>query len=186
MAPEVAPLRRIARALGVSRRGRTFSSAQADDLAILSAEVRESRAAVELVAQEVFELITPLLEPAASTEATSVLTPDGYVASGQDPQLLLDLFRGEWASRLPAPHAELSAGSALLFEDERITWALTVLGPVQGQRVLELGPLECGHTWMLDRAGASEVVALEGNRRAYLKCLVVRAPWDHRCPPAAG
>ena len=40
--------------------------------------------------------------------------------------------------------------------------------------MLELGPLEGAHTYMLDRAGASEVVAIEGNTRAFLKCLITK------------
>jgi hypothetical protein len=43
---------------------------------------------------------------------------------------------------------------------------------VEGQRVVELGPLEGGHTYMLDRMGAAEVVAVEANRRAFLRCLI--------------
>jgi len=41
-------------------------------------------------------------------------------------------------------------------------------------RVLELGPLEGGHTYMLDRAGAARIDAIEANAIAYLKCLVVK------------
>jgi hypothetical protein len=59
-----------------------------------------------------------------------------------------------------------------LFEDARIRWALERLD-VRGRAVLELGPLEGAHTWMLERAGA-DVVAVEANSRAYLKCLVTK------------
>jgi SAM-dependent methyltransferase len=44
---------------------------------------------------------------------------------------------------------------------------------VHGATVLELGPLEASHTYMLERAGA-RVVAVESNSRAYLKCLIVK------------
>ena len=43
-----------------------------------------------------------------------------------------------------------------------------------GFACLELGPLEAGHSYILDRAGALEVLAIEANRRAFLKCLVVK------------
>jgi hypothetical protein len=53
-------------------------------------------------------------------------------------------------------------------------WALDTLGGVRGQRVLELGPLEAGHSFMLQERGAREVVAIEGNQRCFLKCLVMK------------
>lgn len=84
------------------------------------------------------------------------------------------LFAKEWASRLPPPLADLDAGTVPLFEDERITWAVQALGGVDGTTVIELGPLEGGHTFMLERAGAASVVSVESNGRAYLKCLVVK------------
>ncbi len=66
-----------------------------------------------------------------------------------------------------------------LFEDPRLTWADRTLrelsgGGFSGQTVLELGPLEAAHTYMLAQLGAQEVVAVEANARAYLKCLVVK------------
>lgn len=166
-------LRRVAGALGVSRRGRTFSVAQRAELQVLGAEVQATRAAAEQALRVVAGCRPVAPEPVAPA-AEPAFAPDGYVAAGPDPQALLDLFQGEWASRMPEPYAGLAAGGAALFEDGRITWTLEVLGPVDGRRVLELGPLECGHTWMLDRAGAAEVVAVEGNRRAFLRCLVVK------------
>lgn len=45
---------------------------------------------------------------------------------------------------------------------------------MRGQRVLELDPLEGGHTYMLDRAGAAYILAIESNQRAYLKCLIAK------------
>ena len=40
--------------------------------------------------------------------------------------------------------------------------------------VLELGPLEAGHTYVLDRLEARSITAVEANGRAYLKCLVAK------------
>jgi hypothetical protein len=99
---------------------------------------------------------------------------DSYATRAPHPQNALDIFPGEWASALPGEHAGLKAGRAQLFEDTRLVWALDRLGGVAGKTVLELGPLEAGHTYMLDRAGAASVLAIEGNTRAYLKCLVVK------------
>lgn len=89
-------------------------------------------------------------------------------------QAAVDLFAKEWASRLPPPLTGVQAGTIALFEDERIAWAIDALGGVEGQSVVELGPLEGGHTFMLSRAGAASVVAVESNGRAYMKCLVVK------------
>ena len=97
---------------------------------------------------------------------------DAYVKSAPSPQHAIDIFKGEWASLFPPPYNTLSAGALATFQDGRIVWALTELGGCVGQRVLELGPLEGGHSFMLQHAGASEVIAIEANTRAYLKCLI--------------
>lgn len=89
-------------------------------------------------------------------------------------QATVDLFAREWASRLPPPLDGVRAGTVPLFEDDRIAWAIEAIGGVEGLSVLELGPLEGGHTFMLQRAGAASIVAVESNGRAYLKCLVVK------------
>jgi hypothetical protein len=99
---------------------------------------------------------------------------DAYVKGPPSPRQAVEIFRGEWASRFPAPHDDLPAGQIRLFEDDRIAWAIETVGGIRGQRVLELGPLEGGHSYMCDRAGAVEVVAIEANTRAYMKCLIAK------------
>jgi hypothetical protein len=86
----------------------------------------------------------------------------------------VDAVRADWVSRFPAPFASVRAGEISLFEDERIAWGLQTLGGVEGKTVLELGPLEGGHSYMAQQAGATHVVAVEANREAFLKCLVVK------------
>jgi hypothetical protein len=98
--------------------------------------------------------------------------PDRYATSAPSVQNALDLFRGEWASKFPPPFEDVEAGGSLLFDDDRLRWGIAELGGVAGKRVLELGPLESGHTYMLERLGAESIVAVEANPRAYLKCLV--------------
>jgi hypothetical protein len=110
------------------------------------------------------------LDSPAKLEATL----DSYVTSAPSPQNMLDVFDGEWASRFPPPLDTLTAGSIPLFQDARIHWMFEELGGVGGLRVLELGPLEAGHSYMLDRAGAMSVLAIEANRRAFLKCLIAK------------
>ena len=97
-----------------------------------------------------------------------------YSREAPAPELAVDIFRGEWTSKLPPPLEAATDGSTDLFADQRVSWAVERLGGVEGMRVLELGPLECGHTYMLQRAGAREIVAVEAHQRAYLRCLVVK------------
>jgi SAM-dependent methyltransferase len=99
---------------------------------------------------------------------------DQYVMTAPDPQRTLDLFADEWSSRLPGEWGHLQAGTIPLFEDSRVAWGLDRLGGVAGRSVVELGPLEAGHTYMLAQRGARQVVAVEANTRAFLKCLVVK------------
>jgi hypothetical protein len=99
---------------------------------------------------------------------------DQYVDLAPSIQNSLSIFRGEWASKLPGDLSLLEAGHSQLFEDPRVTWAIEQLGGVQGKNILELGPLEAGHTYMLEKAGAASVTAIESNTHAYLKCLIVK------------
>lgn len=108
----------------------------------------------------------------SSSAGTNAL--DHYVTTFPSPQSAVDIFANEWSSRFPAPFAHLEAGSAELFDDVRIRWMIEQLGGIADSRVLELGPLEGGHTYLLDRAGAAQVMAVESNTRAFLKCLVVK------------
>ena len=96
------------------------------------------------------------------------------VMSAPSPQNALDAFKGEWISAPPPSLPGLVAGGLGLFSDERLAWAIEQAGGVEGLRVLELGPLEGGHGYMLQERGAREVIAIEGNQRCYLKCLVMK------------
>jgi hypothetical protein len=68
----------------------------------------------------------------------------------------------------------VSSGAAELFTDPRVDWAIEALGGVSGANCVELGPLEGGHSHMLEQAGAGSVTAVEANRDAYLKCLIAK------------
>jgi hypothetical protein len=98
---------------------------------------------------------------------------DQYVTSEPAPQNAIDIFQGEWSSMLPA-ETHLTAGQAALFADERIVWAELLLGGFEGCKVIELGPLEAGHTYMMEQRGAESILAIEANTRAYLKCLITK------------
>ncbi len=97
---------------------------------------------------------------------------DRYVAAPPAPQNAVDALPG-WRTALPV-EAGAVAGPLALTEDDRIRWLLGRTGPLDGQRVLELGPLDGGHTAMLHAAGAARIDAVEANRLAYLRCLVTK------------
>ena len=107
--------------------------------------------------------------------ATGAGILDAYCMEKPGPQQVLDIFRGEWSSKMPSVSGlQTVPGQAELFEDARVTWAASQCGGVRGRRILELGPLEGGHSYMLEQAGAAEVLAVEANVRSFLKCLCIK------------
>lgn len=100
-----------------------------------------------------------------------------YSAALPADEVALSLFEGEWVSKLPGLS---SAGTADLFEgDERPRWMAQAAGGIQGKHVLELGPLEGGHSFQLEQLGA-RVTAIEGNALAFQRCLIVKNLYDMR------
>lgn len=97
-----------------------------------------------------------------------------YNQEAPDPQQMVDLFEGEWMSAFPPPYQELKGGIYPLFQDARVDWAIEELGGVKNKTVIELGPLEGGHAYMMQKNGATSILAIEANPRAYLKCLLVK------------
>jgi hypothetical protein len=116
----------------------------------------------------------PVRRHASAIPLGGAAKADHYVAGAPEPRHLVDIFAGEWSSRLPPPFDTLPAGPLPVFEDPRVAWAIAALGGVEGRHVLEIGPLEGGHTFMLERAGAARVTAVEANARALLRCLIVK------------
>ena len=100
------------------------------------------------------------------------LAKSSIVLDAPSKQLMVDTIVG-WSSAFPASTG-LFAGGIPLFEDSRVAWALSVIGGAKGKSALELGPLEGGHSYMLSRAGASHVTAIEANRDCWLKCLITK------------
>ncbi len=97
-----------------------------------------------------------------------------YVTSQPSQQNAVDVFKGEWSSKFPAD-TKLQAGQSPLFEDSRITWLNEqIKGGLKNKTVLELGPLEGAHTWMIEQCGAKSMLAIEANSRAFLKCLITK------------
>ncbi|UAX95098.1 class I SAM-dependent methyltransferase [Ensifer adhaerens] len=85
-------------------------------------------------------------------------------------QNAIDALPG-WNSAFPAEFG-LKAGNHPLFADSRIIWAVEQAGPLKGKRVLEIGPLEGMHTYMLSKQGPASIDAIEANKGCFLRCLV--------------
>jgi hypothetical protein len=112
---------------------------------------------------------------AAATRSPALEIIEKYHRTAPSAQNAVDIFDGDWSSVLPAELDAESGGFAELFDDPRVNWMVDELGGVEGWRILELGPLEGAHTHLLEtRHRAAEIVAVEANERAYLKCLVVK------------
>jgi hypothetical protein len=98
-------------------------------------------------------------------------TFDGYEDRLPTNQNAVDILPG-WNMSFPTSF-NVQAGTLPLFADDRIHWAIERFGEISGRRVLELGPLNAGHTVMLDQAGA-KIEAIEANKKAYLMCLITK------------
>jgi hypothetical protein len=97
---------------------------------------------------------------------------DQYTTNSPSPQNALDIFKDEWSSLLP--DSSLKAGPIGLFADDRVHWWISQINGFANKTVLELGPLEAGHTYMIEKAEAASILAIEANSRAYLKCLIIK------------
>jgi hypothetical protein len=120
---------------------------------------------VELARRMLLESAQFMSVPAAPAVRDNYIVPFAQNA--------VDVFRDVWVSKFPE-ELGLSAGDVSLHDDDRIKWLVATAGGVQGLDILELGPLEAGHTAMLLAAGARSVLAIEGNPQAFLRCLVVK------------
>ncbi len=99
---------------------------------------------------------------------------DSYNKNAPSAQATIDLFKDQWSSKLPEiDGSEVKSGGAGLFDDARIKMMHEQF-PLDGKNVLELGPLEGAHTYMIEHFNAADIVAVESNSNAYLKCLIVK------------
>jgi len=97
---------------------------------------------------------------------------DEYMTGMPSAQNAVDALPG-WNHALP-DHIGVTAGLGTFYNDTRILWALEQFGSVQGCKILELGPLEAGHTCLLERSGAALIHSIEANKLSFLRCLVVK------------
>ncbi len=105
-------------------------------------------------------------------QSKTSLVNDYYFMSYPSPQNSVNILKGEWSSKFPEEYL-VEAGPIPLFEDYRIRWLVNQV-EVEGMNVLELGPLEGGHTYMLEKAQAGKIIAIEANSKAYIKCLITK------------
>lgn len=141
--------------------------AAAKRLASVIRPTQPASSQIEEPASEPVPVETVPIEPA--TQSRFELRPPSN-------EVMVDLFKGKWASDLTSFGAT-NGGKVHLFHDSRPHLAAKALGrssSFSGMRVLELGPLEAAHTCELERLGAAEVVAVEANTEAFLKCLIVK------------
>ncbi|MBM3094837.1 class I SAM-dependent methyltransferase [Ensifer sp. T173] len=87
-------------------------------------------------------------------------------------QNAVDALAG-WNSAFP-PEVGLKAGTHPLFADGRITWAISQAGSLANKNVIEVGPLEGMHTYMLNQHKPRSIDAIEANRGCFLRCLVTK------------
>ena len=100
---------------------------------------------------------------------------NNYQENAPSIQNVINIFDGQWASKLPLEG--VTSGGIGLFSDNRIkSW--NNLCPVKNKRILELGPLECAHTYMLEKLGAASVTSIESSSQHFLKCLIVKELFD--------
>jgi hypothetical protein len=97
---------------------------------------------------------------------------DHYVSKYPSAQNAIDLIPG-WNHAFPA-EAGVVAGDAHFYHDTRIDWCIEKAAPLTGKTVLELGPLEAMHTYMLAKAGPAHIDAVEANALAYMRCLIAK------------
>src|SRR5262245_30352526 len=87
------------------------------------------------------------------------------------PQNAIDIFWNRWASDLADVVPGVSSGPTRHFgADPRPVFAFNHVkrdAIARGVRILELGPLEGGHTYQFERLGATEIIAVEANVEAY-------------------
>jgi hypothetical protein len=94
----------------------------------------------------------------------------------------VEIFKDQWLSRLPL----FNQGTSNLFDDSRIMFFDQAVCGFSGKRVMELGPLEGGHTYMMSCLGAADIIAIEANKDAFLRCLVAKEVFNIRAKFVCG
>ncbi|HEY1798554.1 MAG TPA: class I SAM-dependent methyltransferase [Stellaceae bacterium] len=116
--------------------------------------------------------------PTQTSPPLASLTVDKFEQRPPAQRNAVDIFAGKWASDLTPIAPGVVAGAVPAFSNgirmRDLAEAFGQGGRLDGMSVLELGPLEGGHTYHLERLGAASILAIESNVEAYLKCLVTK------------
>ncbi|NEI69711.1 class I SAM-dependent methyltransferase [Rhizobium lusitanum] len=97
---------------------------------------------------------------------------DQYEQGVPSHQNAIDALSG-WNCAFPK-NLNLNAGNLPLYADDRIEWALKTFGSIEGKKILEVGPLEGMHTYMLHSRSPAHIDSIEANRLCFLRCLVTK------------
>lgn len=89
----------------------------------------------------------------------------------------LDLYgfklHEKWHCSFPK-EIPIEAPPSLRLDTESRIQQLAQRAKIAGSRILELGCLEGGHSALLQASGAAQIIAIEGRRENFLKCLTVK------------
>ena len=149
---------------------RSPEALQARRMGLLKRTLLEARAQIDWLLAGEPELVTAPLGLLPIKDATNESEIPRFVDWFPARENAARAFGKEWSSAVPGLPA---TGQANLFEDGRIIWFEKQLGGFTGKQVLELGPLEGGHTYMMTQRGAT-VTAIESNVRNWMRCLAVK------------
>lgn len=117
-----------------------------------------------------------VLENNFDTKSTVSNVLDEFSTELPTEDAALKLFNGEWSSHIPG----FGFGySVHIFERVRIDFFRNQIGTFVGKDVLELGPLEAAQTYLMATEGAN-VLAIESNKRSFLRCLIVQNLFQFR------
>jgi Methyltransferase domain len=100
--------------------------------------------------------------------------PQGFCRDQPAVENSLAIF-DNWVSALPIPGA--AGGTSPLFsaeQDPRPSYVKAIFGPLEEFETLELGSLEGGHTYQLERLGIKSITSIEANTESFLKCLILK------------
>jgi hypothetical protein len=109
---------------------------------------------------------------ASSTNVGGQQNFDDYVNCQPTNQALVDLIDG-WNCAFPK-RINVEAGELHLYADPRINWAVAQANGIDQKKILEIGPLEGGHSFLLQSYRPLLHIAVEASQRAFLKCLIAK------------
>lgn len=89
-------------------------------------------------------------------------------------EVIKSLFESEegWTTQYEIDGIKYGGNTPQLINDSRLLWHIEQAGGLKWKSVLELGPLEGAHTYTMYKAGAKEIIAVEGNINCFRRCLI--------------